>query len=55
LDDADTATLRRMLAEAEHLCKTGDALMLGQYQHLRGRISALIELRLPSAQYRKTS
>jgi hypothetical protein len=45
----DDAVLRAMLAEAERLCATGDALLKGQYEHLRGRIDALIELRRVSA------
>jgi len=42
----DDAILRAMLAEAESLCQSGDALLQGQYHHLRDRIRALIELRL---------
>ncbi len=38
--------LRELLAGAEQLCCTEDALMQGQYKHLRDRIRALIELRL---------
>ena len=38
--------LRDMLAQAEQLCCTEDALMQGQYKHLRDRIRALIEMRL---------
>jgi hypothetical protein len=45
-NDAEGAILGDMLTAAELLCKTDDALLLGQYQHLRGRICALIELRL---------
>jgi hypothetical protein len=45
-DEDENATLNYMLAAAERLCKTNDAFMQGQYQHLRGRICALIELRL---------
>jgi hypothetical protein len=36
-----------MLADAETLCGTGDALLVGQYRHLRGRIAALVELTAP--------
>lgn len=43
---SDDAILQSMLAEAEILCRTGDALMLGQYQYLCDRIRALIELRM---------
>lgn len=44
----DYATLSRMLADAETLCGTHDALLAGQYRHLRGRIAALLELALPA-------
>jgi DnaJ-domain-containing protein 1 len=43
----DYATLSRMLADAETLCATNDALLAGQYRHLRGRIAALLALTLP--------
>jgi hypothetical protein len=43
--DPDTAILRTMQVEAERLCKSGDALMIGQYEYLCARIRALIELR----------
>jgi len=36
-----------MLADAESLCSTRDALLAGQYRFLRGRIAALVELTLP--------
>ena len=42
----DDEILEAMLAEAEKLCATDDALLQGQYRHLRERIRALIELRL---------
>jgi len=42
----DDEILEAMLAEAEKLCTTDDALLQGQYRHLRERIRALIELRL---------
>jgi len=45
----DYATLSRMLADADTLCGTNDALLAGQYRHLRGRIAALLELALPAA------
>jgi hypothetical protein len=41
----DDAILANMLREAESLCCTEDALLCGQYGHLRDRIRALIELR----------
>jgi hypothetical protein len=44
----DDAVLAAMLAQAERLCATGDALLKGQYEHLRARIDALIELRRAS-------
>lgn len=36
-----------MLADAESLCGTRDALLASQYRFLRGRIAALVELTLP--------
>jgi hypothetical protein len=51
--DAADATVRdhlilsRMLADAESLCGTRDALLAGQYRHLCGRIAALVELTMP--------
>ena len=52
LDAADAAVrdhliLSRMLADAESLCSTRDALLAGQYRFLRGRIAALVELTMP--------
>lgn len=45
--DKDHGTiLARMLEGAEVLCASDDALLVGQYQHLRARIRALMELRL---------
>jgi hypothetical protein len=41
----DDTVLRSMLAQAEQLCATGDGLLKGQYEHLRARIDALLELR----------
>jgi hypothetical protein len=41
----DDAILANMLREAEQLCRSEDALLTGQYAHLRDRIRALIELR----------
>jgi hypothetical protein len=43
----DHLILSRMLADAEDLCSTRDALLAGQYHHLRGRITALVELTRP--------
>ena len=51
----DYATLSRMLADAETLCATDDALLAGQYRHLRGRIAALLELALPADAAQATS
>jgi hypothetical protein len=45
----DDAVLRDMLAQAERLCATDDVLLKGQYEHLRARIDALIELRRVTA------
>ena len=42
----DDAILQSMLEQAERLCRCDDALLAGQYRHLRDRIRALIELRL---------
>ncbi len=47
--DDDDAILRRMLEAADRLCAGGDALLTGQYRHLRARIEALIELRRTTA------
>lgn len=44
----DHVILSRMLADADSLCATRDALLVGQYRHLRGRIAALLELTLPA-------
>ena len=41
----DDAIIANMLREAESLCCSDDALLSGQYRHLRDRIRALIELR----------
>ncbi len=41
----DDAILADMLRQAETLCRSQDALLCGQYAHLRDRIRALIELR----------
>ena len=41
----EDAILANMLREAETLCRSDDALLCGQYGHLRDRIRALIELR----------
>ena len=43
----DHVILSRMLADAESLCGTRDALLAGQYRFLRGRIAALVELTMP--------
>ena len=41
----DDAVLANMLREVEILCRSEDALLCGQYAHLRDRIRAPIELR----------
>jgi hypothetical protein len=41
--------LAEMLALADRLIETGDALMAGQYAHLRARIAALMMLREAAA------
>jgi hypothetical protein len=45
----DDLILKAMLEQAEQLCKSGDALVRGQYEYLRARIDALIELRRTAA------
>jgi len=40
----DHRILSRMLADADELCKCGDALLVGQYRHLRGRVAALLDI-----------
>lgn len=44
----EDALLAEMLALAERLCASGDALMAGQYAHLKARVEALIALREPA-------
>jgi len=44
----EDALLAEMLAVAERLCASEDALMTGQYAHLKARIQALIALREPA-------
>ena len=46
--ERDHVVLTRMLADADWLCRSDDALLSGQYGHLRGRIAALIELTRPA-------
>jgi hypothetical protein len=53
-DAADSAAreyriLKRMLADCDDLCRTGDPLLAGQYRHLHGRIAALLEQTMPVA------
>lgn len=48
----DHQILTRMLSDADSLCHTQDALLVGQYAHLRGRIAALIELMAPGDETR---
>lgn len=43
--DQESAMLAEMLAIADRLAASEDALLVGQYAHLRARIAALIELR----------
>jgi hypothetical protein len=42
---ADDLILKEMMERADRLCESGDALLRGQYEHLRGRIQALLGLR----------
>lgn len=51
----DYATLSRMLADANTLCHTQDALMAGQYRFLRGRIAALLAVATPIDSVEATS
>jgi len=44
----DRRILSRMLADADALCQCGDALLQGQYRHLRGRIAALLDITIPA-------
>ena len=44
----DYRILSRMLADAEELCNSGDALLVGQYRHLRGRVAALLDINFPA-------
>jgi hypothetical protein len=44
----EDALLAEMLALAERLCTSEDALMAGQYAHLKARIEALVVLREPA-------
>jgi len=46
----DHRILSRMLADADELCGSGDALLVGQYRHLRGRIAALIDIAMPAGE-----
>ena len=43
----DHRILSRMLVDADELCGSADALLVGQYRHLRGRIAALIDITTP--------
>ncbi|WP_168196182.1 hypothetical protein [Novosphingobium sp. EMRT-2] len=42
--DEDGALLAQMLALADRLAQSEDALLKGQYAYLRARVAALIEL-----------
>ena len=44
----DHRILSRMLSDADELCACGDALLAGQYRHLRGRIVALLDITVPA-------
>ena len=44
----DYQILSRMLADADDLCGSGDAFLVGQYHHLRGRIAALLDITIPA-------
>jgi hypothetical protein len=46
--ETEYIVLKRIMADADKLCRTDDAFMLGQYRHLRGRVAALIEMTRPA-------
>jgi hypothetical protein len=46
--ESEYIVLKRIMADADKLCRTDDAFMLGQYRHLRGRVAALIEMTRPA-------
>jgi hypothetical protein len=46
MEKSDRDLLADMLEAAEKLCRSDDALLVGQYEYLRARINALIELRV---------
>ena len=43
-DDADMVMLRQVRAQVRKLCATGDRMLQPQYEHLLGRVEALIEI-----------
>lgn len=45
MPEAEGTILAEMLALADRLAESEDALMAGQYAHLRARVAALIEVR----------
>lgn len=47
MEKTDRDLLAEMLAAAEKLCRSDDALLVGQYEYLRARIRALMEMRMP--------
>ncbi len=51
----DYQILSRMLADADDLCGSGDALLVGQYRHLRGRIAALLDITMPAGESEATA
>ena len=44
MEKSDRDLLAQMLETAEKLCRSNDALLAGQYEYLRARINALIEM-----------
>lgn len=44
MEKSDRDLLAQMLEAAEKLCRSNDALLAGQYEYLRARIAALIEM-----------
>lgn len=45
MEKTDRDLLAEMLKAAEMLCRSKDALLVGQYEYLRARIEAVMELR----------
>jgi hypothetical protein len=46
MEKSDRDLLAEMLKAAEKLCRSNDALLAGQYEYLRARIEAVMELHI---------